>query len=230
MGAAGLLELQRLDDRVAGLITDIAEAEARIAGSPELDAARREQRRGELRRQAADAEVAALEHEAAALRERARLLDRRLYGGSVRNPAELLTLQRELEEVRGRLAAEEERELAAMEAAEAAADDLESAGRVVAAITADRAAASGGDADRLAALRTELADTRAERELAARRRSDAEVALYSRLAARLRPVVVRLAGDACGGCRLPLGMTEVRAVRSGDGIVQCASCDRVVAP
>jgi len=40
--------------------------------------------------------------------------------------------------------------------------------------------------------------------------------------------VVQLLGDACGGCRIPLGISEVRAARSSDRLVQCPNCDRII--
>jgi predicted nucleic acid-binding Zn-ribbon protein len=230
MGAAELLELQRLDDRLEALRGEIAAVEARLQSSPELVAAQRRQREAVAVASAASASVRARERESAELRERARVLDRQLYGGSVRNPQELLTLQRELEDVRARLAAREDAELAAMEAAETAAAEQGDADAALRDVETSRAAAAGPDAERLAALRTELGDTTAQREAAAARRPAAELELYRRVAAHHRPAVVRIDSGLCGGCRVPLGLTEVRAVRTHERIVQCSNCDRVMAP
>lgn len=230
MGAVELLELQQVDDRLARLRTEIAAVEARLRGSAELDRARADVAAATARGEAVDASVAAADVEATALRGRARTLERQLFGGSVRGAAELVALQRELDDGRARLAGSEEHELALMEDAESAAAALAEAQAVLDAVEAGRRAQAGPDAERVEALRLELADTIAERELEATRLGASERALYTRVAAHHHPAVVRLLGDACGGCRLPLGMREVHEVRSGSGIVQCPNCDRVIAP
>jgi predicted nucleic acid-binding Zn-ribbon protein len=56
----------------------------------------------------------------------------------------------------------------------------------------------------------------------------ADLRIYERVAARRRPAVVHLERDSCGGCHLPLGVREANQVRSGEGLVQCSNCDRVV--
>lgn len=230
MGATELLELQRLDDRLEALRAEIVAVDARLKGSPELSAARVRNQDAASAKEQAEAALRARERESAELRERARILDRQLYGGSVRNPQELLTLQRELDDVRSRLADREDAELAAMEEAEDAAAQLQGAETALAEVDASRAAAAGPDSERLAALRTELSETTAQREAAAARRPASELELYRRVGARHRPAVVRVVNDACGGCRVPLGLAEVRAIRARDSILQCSNCDRILAP
>ena len=230
MGAPELLLLQRLDDRVEALRAEVTALGARLAGSAELGRARTASASAARARDAADAAVRAAERDAAVVRDRARFLDRRLFDGSVRDPTELLTLQRELDEVRVRLAELEDAELSLMEDAETAADAVTAAQAGATAIEEARAASQGPDSERLAELRTELADGIAERDLEVSRRGAAELSLYHRVAGKHRPAVVRLAGDACGGCRVPLGQAEVHAVKVGDGIVQCSRCDRIQAP
>lgn len=230
MGAAELLELQRADDRLAALNAEIEAVQSRLRGSEELERARVRAADAAAERDRANAEAAQAEHAGKALRERARVLDRQLYGGSIRNPQELLTLQREQEELRPRIAAADEVEMSLMEAAEAAGAASTEATAEVAAVEEQRRAAAGPDAAQLEQLRRDLDAAVAERDLIASRRTPGELSLYARVAAKHRPAVVRLAGDNCGGCRLPLGMNEVRAVRSRNSTVQCSSCDRIVAP
>jgi predicted nucleic acid-binding Zn-ribbon protein len=115
-----------------------------------------------------------------------------------------------------------------MEEAEAAAEAAAAAAAAVTAIEGDRAARAGDERARLLGLREEIAAVERERAAAAAALEPVELALYTRLATRLHPAVVRLMGDSCGGCRLPLGVREVRAARNGSELVQCSNCDRVV--
>jgi predicted nucleic acid-binding Zn-ribbon protein len=223
-----MLELQDIDDLLAARRQAAREVEARIAGSPELDAARsRAAELGEQRR-SLEERVAAADREAAALRDRVKVIDRQLYGGSVRNPQDLLTLQRELAEVRERLSEADDAELGLMEEGEEAEAAAREAAAAVAEIESRRNAVAGEEQARLEALRTEIAGLERDRAAVAGALPPAELALYTRLASRLHPAVARLQGDSCGGCHLPLAVREVRAARAGGELVQCSNCDRVV--
>jgi predicted nucleic acid-binding Zn-ribbon protein len=223
-----MLELQQIDDRIAGRRTAAREVEARIAGSPELEAARRRATGLAAERGMIEERLAGAGRDSAALRGRVRVIDRQLYGGSVRNPQDLLTLQRELAEVRERLVAADDAELRLMEEAEAAEAAATAASAAVAGIEGARSAAAGDERARLDALRADIAELERDRAAVAGALPPAELALYTRLATRLHPAVTQLKGDSCGGCRLPLGVREVRAARVGSELVQCSNCDRVV--
>jgi uncharacterized protein len=223
-----MLELQQIDDRIAGRRKAAREVEARIAGSPELEAARRRATGLAAERGMIEERLAAAGRDSAALRGRVRVIDRQLYGGSVRNPQDLLTLQRELAEVRERLVAADDAELRLMEEAEVAEAAATAASAAVAGIEGARSAAAGDERARLDALRADIAELERDRAAVAGALPPAELALYTRLATRLHPAVTQLKGDSCGGCRLPLGVREVRAARVGSELVQCSNCDRVV--
>lgn len=223
-----MLELQQIDDRLAGRRTAAREVEARIAGSPELEAARRRANGLAAERGRAEDRLAAAARESAALRARVKVIDRQLYGGSVRNPQDLLTLQRELAEVRERMAEADDAELQLMEEAEAADTAANAAAATVTTIEQDRGDAAAGERARLEALGEEIAELERDRAAVAGALPPAELALYTRLATRLHPAVTPLQGDSCGGCHLPLGVREVRAARMGSELVQCSNCDRVV--
>jgi uncharacterized protein len=229
-GAEQLLELQHDDDEVERLTTEVAAVEASLAGDPDLDRARDaavaaagEQRESELR-------VRALDGEVDTLRARARTLDRQLYGGSVRNPAELVTLQHELEAIRAQLSEQEDATLLAMEEAEGAVADRERADQAVRDIEARREEAQGPQTERLRRLRQQLADAVVARDALAAQVPEKSLALYRRVGARHTPAVVRVVNGTCGGCHLPLGAHLAREARVGDTLVQCANCDRILAP
>lgn len=228
MSAAGMLELQQVDDRLAALRATVRALEQHLAGSPELEAARARAARREAERRDVDERLGAAGRESAALRGRVGVIDRQLYGGKVRNPQDLLTLQRELAEVRERLAEADDAELRLMEELEAAEAAATAASALVTSIEGARSAAAGGERARLETLRAEIAELERDRAAVAGALPPAELALYTRLATRLHPAVTQLKGDSCGGCRLPLGVREVRAARVGSELVQCSNCDRVV--
>ena len=226
--ASTLLELQQLEDRLTMLAGEAAAVEARLASDPTLERLREEVVARASDEQDAQQIVAAGDKRASELRNRARTLERRLYDGSVRNPQELLTMQHELDGLRATMAGVEEELLMAMERAEDFNRAVREASEAVAAREQQRAQSAGPDSQKLARLRADAAAAEEEkREVTGRIRED-DLRLFRRLSGRLRPAVVRLMGEACGGCRLPLGAREVREVRLGRDLVQCPSCDRIL--
>jgi predicted nucleic acid-binding Zn-ribbon protein len=225
---ADLLSLQRLDERIGSLRAEVADLEAALSGDAELD---------RLRAGTATAQAALRSEEAAAkraelalaeVRRRARQLERRLYDGSVRNPQDLLGMQRELDALQPQIQTLEARLLERMEAAEGADAALIEARAAQGEREEDRRTQEMPRRERLAAARRALEETEAARASAATAAPPADLRLYERVAAHWRPAVVRLEGDSCGGCHLPLGIREARQARSGEAIVQCSKCDRVV--
>ena len=229
-GAEQLLELQHADDEVERLAREVAALEASLAGDPELDRARAGAEAAAAAQREAELRVRALDGEADSLRARTRTLDRQLYGGSVRNPAELLTLQHELEGIRTQLSDQEDATLQAMEDAETAVAERLRADEAVQTIEARRAEAHGPQTERLGRLRQQHADAVVAREELAGRQPEKALALYRRVGARHAPAVVRVVNGTCGGCHLPLGAHEAHEARVGDTLVQCANCDRILAP
>ena len=115
-----------------------------------------------------------------------------------------------------------------MEATESAEAALATARAAVAAREEERSAQEAPRRERLELARGQLDEVLALRATAATAAGPADLRLYDRVAPRRRPAVVHLEGDSCGGCHLPLGISEANQVRAGDGLVQCSNCDRVV--
>jgi uncharacterized protein len=228
--ASVLLRLQQIDDRITTLRSEIDSVESSLRGDPELDRlrAREAVAHDEHRELSTSAKLAELE--AASLQARIRELDRRLYGGTVRNPAELMEMQRELEALRVRLSTAEDDALGRMEEVDSALASLHAASADVAAREAQRSDAMEPLRARLASLTAQLENANSEREAV---RGDAEpgdLTLYTRIASHRRPAVTGIVGESCGGCRMPVSNEERRAVRTGTGLTQCANCDRILAP
>lgn len=223
-----LLRLQDIDTRLATDTAGLREVEAAIAGDPEIDRRRREARRQRREQAAADAALAAAEREVDTLRKRARELDRHLYDGSVRNPQELLGMQKDLVTLRARIDSEDDRLLALMQAAESAAAAERDSNAAVVDLEQQRADHAGELLARAASLRASLESDERERAEVATALERADMALYDRLRTRVTPAVVRIVNDSCGGCHIPFAATEVRRIRLAETPVQCSGCDRIV--
>jgi predicted nucleic acid-binding Zn-ribbon protein len=223
-----LLRLQEIDARLAHDSTRLRDAEAEIAGDPELERRRRDARLVRRRQAGADADLAVAEKQVDDLRRRARELDRHLYGGSVRNPQELLVMQHELAALRARITTEDDRLLELMQQAESAAGAERDANAAVVDLEQERADRAGELLERVAALRTAIGQHQRERADVVAALTPADASLYERLSRRLQPAVVRVVGDSCGGCHIPFANSEVRRIRLADEPAQCPGCDRIV--
>jgi uncharacterized protein len=225
-----LYRLQEIDGRLAHDGARLRDVEAQIATDPQLETLRREARRRRRERSAADAELATAEQEADALRRRARLLDRHLYDGSVRNPQELLGMQHELSTMRGRIDEHDDRLLALMEIAEGAAAAMRDATASVVDRESERSEQAGELVEEAVAVRAAVEQHQRERAELNAALPAADRALYDRLAPRLQPAAVRITADSCGGCHMPFTSSEIRRIRLADAPVQCSECDRIVVP
>jgi predicted nucleic acid-binding Zn-ribbon protein len=228
--ASTLQSLQQIDDRIATLTSEIAVTEASLRGDPELDRLRAAEAAAHEEHRTLGSSAKLAELEAASLQARIRDLDRRLYGGTVRNPAELMEMQRELDVLRGKLSTAEDDALGRMEEVDVSMASLQNASAAVAAREAKRNAAMEPLRARLATLNSERDVLNAERDALRADTDPGDLSLYARIAAHRRPAVTSLAGEFCAGCHMPVSNEERRAVRTGTGLTQCANCDRILAP
>lgn len=225
-----LFRLQQADSRIAALSAEIAAAEALLRRDPALERARDAAAAAQVARQERERDAGAAEAEVNALQGRVKALDRRLYGGSVHNPQDLLDMQRELESLRARLSDAEDGALLALSVAEAATADEQRRLEELHREESRRSADLGPIEATLGQKQADLAGVTGERDAIADSLDSTTLALYRRVAQRRSPAVVSLEGDACGGCHLPLSTEERRVVRTGTGITQCPSCDRILVP
>ena len=226
-----LLDLQRIDERISHLGSEAASLQATLAGDPELDSLRSAESKRAAEVAAVSAKASAVEKEVAELTKKAQQITRKLYDGSVHNPVDLLTLQRELTGVQERVSATSDGMLELMEETEAAEAALLSAREAVSSREADREAAEGTHRSRLADVEAAIAEATVERSDRVADITPSDIAIYTRVAAKHTPAVVRMAGDSCAGCHLPLSPKETHAVRTEtEELVQCSNCDRILAP
>lgn len=227
--AGSLFRLQELDleaDRIAARLKDIRrqlesdEATRRAAQAVELTASRA----SDARRASREAEL-----EVDSLRAKIEDNDRRLYGGTVRQPKELQDLQREAEALARHLHTLEDRLLETMvDVEEAEADHARAQAEKE---QADRQGAqlAGALEGERAQFEERLASLASTREAVTDDVLEDDLALYNLLRDQQGGVAVaRLQDDACNACGLALSASMPQLVRQGSGLVRCAQCGRVL--
>lgn len=228
-----LLDVQALDTRLAQ-IAHRARSLPEHAAIAELDRTERTLR-DELtaaRTTASDVEREAVraDTEVEQVRARAERTSARLGAGGAA-AKELQQLLAEAEALTRRLRSLEDAQLEVMERQEAAAEAVDRAEERVGAVAADRARLVAARDTALQAARQEHEQVGAQRAGAVSSLDAGLVELYERVRARQDGLgAAALAGDACGGCRMPLtGTFRSRVASAGpDDVVQCEECDRII--
>lgn len=227
--AAELYALQETDLALDGVMARLTDVETQLGETEDLVNARewvnhcREKARP-LRESQKD-----LDWEAEEVRGKAAEIEKKLYGGGVRNPKELEDLQDDLTSLRGQLKKREDALLETMlelDEAELALKDGEAAlTEIEASWKADQASLR----DTQATLKEEIGDLQAKRARQADGMDATAESLYQALQERRQGTAVAVVERGlCQGCRISLPMSVLQRARAGVGLVQCVSCERIL--
>jgi predicted nucleic acid-binding Zn-ribbon protein len=226
---ADLHRFQELDLEIQAKQAVLADVEARLVETAELDEARREaEEQRQLLREGQKNQRKA-EWAVDEVRAKIRPLEEKLYGGAVKNPKELMGLQQDVDSLKGRQRELEDRTLEAMSAVEEAERALrEAEGRL-----AEVEARWRSERESLRQQRDDLQrELRELEESWSRQRAtiDAEaMRRYEALrAAHQGRAVAKVERGICQGCRITLPMHVLQMARRGNHLVQCTSCERIL--
>ena len=221
--------LQEIDDEAAAARHALEDAERRLQGSEDLEAARSRFATADAELAAARREQRRIDGEVAGLNAKIAPEEKRLYDGSVRNPKELTNIQHEVEllkEHRSKLEDELLEVLGRLEAAEAEQKEAQKALiRQEARWEAERGAL-GEEVKRLNALITKADARRAAQQAKVLPHS---LVIYEDVRKRRGGVAVaRVAGGNCGGCRVAIPEAVRRRAFNPDMLAQCPNCERIL--
>ena len=224
-----LFELEAVDIEITRLEEELAVVEGQLGQTQEVDEARRQVDEATLHKRARDKQLRDIDFAGQDLRERIKPQDRKLYGGTVRNPKELDDLNRQVQHLKDDLRALEDRELDLMAAVEEADRALAAARRQLTEV--EQAWRNGQQ--RLEAehrrLTEELATLGARRVQRASRVAAADLELSDLLRQDSRGrAVSRIERGTCGVCRIALPASDIRRARSPSEVVRCSSCGRIL--
>ncbi|MCY3634212.1 MAG: C4-type zinc ribbon domain-containing protein [bacterium] len=171
------------------------------------------------------------EDELAALEDRVKRENDRLYSGEVTGTRELLTLQEEVNGLRSRCSEMESDALELMEAIEQIESEVVDLETSFEAAEDEVAAAQQRLAEAEAVVQAEIEQENAARSTAASDISEAALASYEGLRNRMGGVAVaRLSNGTCEGCHLALSAMELDRIRHApaDEVCYCEECGRIL--
>ena len=156
-------------------------------------------------------------------------LEEKLYGGSVRNPKELLSMEQELESLKARRRAREDQLLDIMEEVELARKQF----RAKSAEVQELEQEWRRDQERLMQeqeqLRSDLAALEQGREPVLAQIDSISFELYQALRQEKQGLAVaKVKQGRCQGCRIILPMSKLQRPKVGQEPVRCSNCGRIL--
>jgi len=210
-------------------VARLTEVEARLGESEELIAAR--ERRDSCREALHPLEASQrdLDLQAGEVREKVADVEGKLYGGRVSNPKELEDLQADHLSLKRQLKTREDEELEVM----VQLDDAETALKEAEAALAEIEKAWEADQKSLRAeqveLQAEIAALEGKRAGQVDGMDAGALNLYAALRERRQGQAIALVERGlCQGCRISLPISVLQKARTGVGLVQCVSCERIL--
>jgi predicted nucleic acid-binding Zn-ribbon protein len=215
------LDLEMKAEMLRDLEEELANNEAKEKAHAELDRKQQELANLEGVQKTAEWEIDDLEA-------KVNPLERKLYGGSVKNPKELLDLQQKVENLKVQIKDKEDRALEIMDQVEKMRQETT--------ITLTEVERLESEWQRKQKhLLAKQADLTAVVNITMQRRNElaatiepAALELYEALRAKKQGrAVAKIEQGRCQGCRIALPLSEVQRARVGE-LVQCSSCGRIL--
>ncbi len=196
---------------------------------PELDQARADEAAARALLETIRQTVRHAEEETRRQQQRIAETDKTLYGGGVRNPKELQDLQEEAASLRRYLSVLEERQLQTMQQSEDGEKTVADAQNRREELERRRADAESKLRAEQAALNGTLETLGFQREAAESEITPEDLEKYNSVRRAKRGLaVVRMEGGSCAGCGVAPSTSRVDSARSGQEIVQCGNCGRIL--
>lgn len=224
-----LYELQDVDLEIDAKRETLSQVMSRLGESDILDEARLslardEEKLVELQRSQRQAEQAVED-----LQVKAAATTDTLYGGTVKNPKELTSLQEQLSNLQRKIDEGDDKTLDIMSDVEEAQQDVSVKRSEVAKIEEEWQAEQASLSQEQTELSAALASLEQKRTELASRLDAVSLELYEAIRKKRQGrAVAKLERGVCQGCRIALPMSELQRARMGQELVQCGSCERVL--
>ena len=224
-----LYELQEVDLEIDAKRETLTQVMGRLGESEVLDEAhlslaRDEEKLVELQRIQRE-----VEREVEDLQAKAAVATDKLYGGTVKNPKELSSLQEQLSNFRRKIGEGDDKTLDIMSEVEAAQKNVSVKRSEVAKIEEGWQAEQASLSQEQTELSAALSTLEQKRKELASKLDTVSLELYEDIRQKRQGrAVAKLERGMCQGCRIALPMSELQRARMGQELVQCGSCERVL--
>ncbi len=226
-----LWHLQVVDQEIDDKTKRLRQVDAAIVNDPVLATARASFDIAEKQLHEWHSQFANRELEAKGLDAKIKELNDRLYSGRMTNPKELDGYAKDLEMHKRNRSLLDDKLLELMDSVDRAQKQVDEKSNALKQIEAKRAS----DLDHLtkehAALATRLTELATHREQTRASLGSDPLRTYERLRqTKAGRAVVQLKRDSCGACGVTVPTGQIQRIHTGDEIIYCSSCGRILAP
>jgi predicted nucleic acid-binding Zn-ribbon protein len=157
------------------------------------------------------------------------VIEKKLYGGSVKNPRELIPFQQDLEILKAQRAEQEDKLLALMMDVDSLHQDVGLKKSDFEKIERDWNENQQKLSQEKAELETESANLDQKRNLLAGQIDPDSLSIYEEVRrVKQGQAVAKVMQGRCQGCRISLPVSDQQRARMGQELVQCSNCGRIL--
>lgn len=214
------IDLRKKQQDLDEMVSRLADNRALVAAGSQLasDAAQLEDVRSKHK---------TLEWELEDLSEKARQTNSKLFGGTTRNPKELVNLEKEAAMLKGQIGRKEDSLLALIDEIEAAEGRLKTSADEQERLKQEWEARQETLGRRKSEVEAEI-DVLAQTRSGMAEQVDSQArALYERIRLTKELAVVKVERGRCQGCHITVPTSQWQKAKAGN-IVQCGSCNRIL--
>lgn len=224
--AIRLFELQQLDTQLQNLLKMADDINRQLTENESLNKAKNDLDASQKNLNALSKQQKELDQEVSSIAETAKKLKNRLYGGTVKNPKELMDIEQDLNGITTNLTAKEDTLLALMAEIETAGKTADDNARRVSTIESTWATEKTVLSQRKEEIDSKIAVFTRQRQDAVGEIDHQTMGLYTTLMSKRGTAVAHVEMGRCQGCRVNISITELKQARTG--IIQCSNCGRIL--
>ena len=214
------IEVQKAQQVADEIIRRLNENEALVAAEFEL--ASQKQQLAEWKRKQKNTEW-----ELEDLQERLNHLNNKLYGGTVKNPKELVNLKREAENLKGKLSTKEDELLELMSQVEEMEAKVNVSTKELNELKQEWQQKQEALTRRKVKTETALTSLNEKRQELAQQISSEALNLYEQIKLIKGQAIAKVEQGRCQGCHITLPTSQWQKAKAGD-LVHCNSCNRIL--
>jgi predicted nucleic acid-binding Zn-ribbon protein len=216
------LELDSNRQKLQKIVSSIGESGSLIEGRAELE-------RQQKKMEETEHLMRGLEMDVEDARAKASAAGDKLYGGAIKNPKELVSVKEQFENYNRKIRDMEDKILEIMTEIESLKKSLALKGSEVAAIEKEWSNEQESLLKDKAEMEAAIAELEKKRSAMAEGIEKESLKLYEALRSKRQGKAVAMVEQGmCQGCRIVLPMNKVKQIKTGQMLVQCGSCERIL--
>lgn len=227
--AATLYQLQQIDLELERLVSEQQALKRTLQGDTTLAKARAEHRIAQQQLQAGLQSQKEAEWALEELDQRLKLLEQRLYSGSITNPKELYAVQQEIAHLRAQQSRQEEMTLEVMDATDTLREMAKQKSEALQRAEEAWAQFNASSVQRGEQLESKQQETQARRDQFASSIDPDLLKRYEMLKrSKQGRAVSKVEQSSCQWCRVLLTPSELQHARASRGLQLCSNCGRIL--